>query len=83
MRAIERHVRNPSSLMNRFIVITGASKGSVAPLPVPLQTTALPRTPLRQAQPKQSYFAPIIRRAVKARPAIWGECQCGDSLHRG
>jgi len=30
MRAIERHVRNPSSVMNRFIVITGASKGSVA-----------------------------------------------------
>ena len=27
MRAIERHVRNPSSVMNRFIVITGASKG--------------------------------------------------------
>jgi RNA polymerase sigma-70 factor (ECF subfamily) len=30
MRAIERHVRNPSSVMSRFIVITGASKGSVA-----------------------------------------------------
>ena len=30
MRAIERHVRNPSSVMNRFIVVTGASKGSVA-----------------------------------------------------
>ena len=30
MRAIERHVRNPSSAMSRFIVITGASKGSVA-----------------------------------------------------
>ena len=27
MRAIERHVRNPSSVMSRFIVITGASKG--------------------------------------------------------
>jgi DNA-directed RNA polymerase specialized sigma24 family protein len=29
MRAIERHVRNLSSAMSRFIVITGASKGSV------------------------------------------------------
>ena len=29
MRAIERHVQNPSSVMGRFIVITGASKGSV------------------------------------------------------
>jgi nucleoside-diphosphate-sugar epimerase len=27
MRAIERHVRNLSSVMSRFIVITGASKG--------------------------------------------------------
>jgi 3-oxoacyl-[acyl-carrier protein] reductase len=27
MRAIKRHVRNPSSVMSRFIVITGASKG--------------------------------------------------------
>jgi RNA polymerase sigma factor (sigma-70 family) len=30
MGAIERHVRNPSSVMSRFFVITGASKGSVA-----------------------------------------------------
>ena len=29
MGAIERHVRNPSSVMSSFIVITGASKGSV------------------------------------------------------
>jgi hypothetical protein len=27
MRAIERHVRNLSSVMTKFIVVTGASKG--------------------------------------------------------
>jgi RNA polymerase sigma-70 factor (ECF subfamily) len=30
MRAIERYAPNPSRVMNGFIVITGASKGSVA-----------------------------------------------------
>jgi NADP-dependent 3-hydroxy acid dehydrogenase YdfG len=28
MRAIERHVRNLSSVITKFIVVTGASKGS-------------------------------------------------------
>jgi NAD(P)-dependent dehydrogenase (short-subunit alcohol dehydrogenase family) len=27
MRAIERHIRNPSSVMTKFIVVTGVSKG--------------------------------------------------------
>jgi hypothetical protein len=51
MGAIERHVRNPSSVMSKFIVITGASKGSVAPLPMLLQTTVGLLSVSRAAQP--------------------------------
>jgi hypothetical protein len=39
MRAIERHVRNPSKVMTRFIVITGGSKGSVTLMHLPRRRT--------------------------------------------
>ena len=69
--------------MNRFIVVTGASKGIGRAAAGALADDGISANAVAPGPTETELFGANNPQAVKARPAIWGECQCGDSLHRG